>query len=176
MMKKPRIVSMVTKADLNSNVDIELLANILPSSLYEPEQFPGLFIKYKSPPLTFIIFFSGKIMGYGGQDLNYVEKMFKKIITICKKNDMIFPNITYPEIVMMVATVDVERRINLEMIVETELNIMYEPEMFPGLIWRFEKSLVAILFSSGKINITGAKTYDEIEYAYKKICDLISVV
>ncbi|HEX59473.1 MAG TPA: TATA-box-binding protein, partial [Methanomicrobia archaeon] len=42
----------------------------------------------------------------------------------------------------------------------------YEPEVFPGLVYRIEKPKVAILiFSSGKLVITGGKTKEDCEKA-----------
>ena len=46
----------------------------------------------------------------------------------------------------------------------------YEPEIFPGLIYRMEKPKITVLiFNSGKINFVGAKKQEDITEAYKKI-------
>jgi transcription initiation factor TFIID TATA-box-binding protein len=46
---------------------------------------------------------------------------------------------------------------------------MYEPEMFPGLVYRIQDSCVALLFSSGKGMIVGAKTIKEVNVAFYEI-------
>ncbi len=46
---------------------------------------------------------------------------------------------------------------------------MYEPEQFPGLIYRIQDSCVEILFASGKGVIAGAKSIEEINSAYYEV-------
>ncbi|NYT01111.1 MAG: TATA-box-binding protein, partial [Methanocellales archaeon] len=49
-------------------------------------------------------------------------------------------------------------------------NIEYEPEQFPGLVYRIkEPKVVVLLFGSGKLVITGGKKTEDIEAAVKKI-------
>jgi len=53
---------------------------------------------------------------------------------------------------------------------ELKEKISYEPQIFPGLIYRMDKPRLAILvFASGKVNIVGAKARDETYKAIKKI-------
>lgn len=42
---------------------------------------------------------------------------------------------------------------------------LYEPELFPGLIYKF-KNVKLVVFHTGKVNFTGAKTEMEIIKAY----------
>ncbi len=47
---------------------------------------------------------------------------------------------------------------------------MYEPEQFPGLIHRMsDPHVVLLIFSSGKMVITGAKREEEVYEAVRKI-------
>ena len=47
---------------------------------------------------------------------------------------------------------------------------MYEPEQFPGLIYRMEEpKIVILIFTSGKLVITGAKKEEEIYRAATKL-------
>lgn len=46
----------------------------------------------------------------------------------------------------------------------------YEPELFPGLIYRMSDPKVCLLiFVSGKVVLTGAKSKTDIDNAYRKI-------
>lgn len=46
----------------------------------------------------------------------------------------------------------------------------YEPELFPGLIYRMIKpKIVLLIFVSGKIVLTGAKVREEIYQAFEMI-------
>ena len=50
--------------------------------------------------------------------------------------------------------------------------VEYEPEQFPGLVYRLDTpDVVTLLFGSGKVVITGAKTTDAAGEALKKIFD-----
>ena len=52
----------------------------------------------------------------------------------------------------------------------------YEPELFPGLIFRMAKpKVVLLIFASGKIVLTGAKDREEIYDAYKRIKNLLAI-
>jgi transcription initiation factor TFIID TATA-box-binding protein len=43
-------------------------------------------------------------------------------------------------------------------------NIEYEPEQFPGLVYRIDDpKIVALLFSSGKIILTGGKRIEDVK-------------
>ncbi|EQD61179.1 transcription factor, partial [mine drainage metagenome] len=49
-------------------------------------------------------------------------------------------------------------------------NVEYEPEQFPGLVYRVEEpKVVLLLFGSGKVVCTGAKEENEIEQAVIKV-------
>ena len=49
-------------------------------------------------------------------------------------------------------------------------NIEYEPEQFPGLVYRLDDpDVVALLFGSGKLVITGGKKPEDAEEAVDKI-------
>ncbi len=51
---------------------------------------------------------------------------------------------------------------------------MYEPEQFPGLIYRMDKPRVVLLiFSSGKMVITGAKREEEVAEAVNTIYEIL---
>lgn len=77
-----------------------------------------------------------------------------------------------PEIVVqnIVASADLGVELNLDAIVFGLPNCEYEPEQFPGLIYRLKKpKVVLLLFGSGKIVCTGAKTREDVENAIVEV-------
>jgi transcription initiation factor TFIID TATA-box-binding protein len=73
------------------------------------------------------------------------------------------PRVTITNIV---CSYDIGTHINLNKVVITLNleNIEYEPEQFPGLVYRIhDPKIVALLFSSGKIILTGGKNLDDIK-------------
>ncbi|MCK4531780.1 MAG: TATA-box-binding protein, partial [Candidatus Aenigmarchaeota archaeon] len=64
------------------------------------------------------------------------------------------------------------RRIVLNKLVEKMENTEYEPEQFPGLVYRIkDPRAAALIFSSGKIVCTGAKSIAMSKEAMNKIVD-----
>ncbi len=50
----------------------------------------------------------------------------------------------------------------------------YEPELFPGLIYRMHKpKIVLLIFASGKIVLTGAKSREDIYTAFDNIYNIL---
>ena len=78
------------------------------------------------------------------------------------------------------ASHDVKFAIKLESLLqksqEKSIACRYEPELFPGLIFRMrEPAVVLLIFASGKIVLTGAKTRNDIYDSYKKILPVLQM-
>lgn len=71
----------------------------------------------------------------------------------------------------IVGSCDIKFPIRLEGLASRHHNFSsYEPELFPGLIYRMVKpKIVLLIFVSGKIVLTGAKVRDEIYHAFELI-------
>jgi len=79
-----------------------------------------------------------------------------------------------PQLVIqnIVASADLGQELNLNAIaMSLDLeNIEYEPEQFPGLVYRLsDPKVVVLLFGSGKLVITGGKRPEDAEIAVEKI-------
>ncbi|MEM4058505.1 MAG: TATA-box-binding protein, partial [Thermoplasmata archaeon] len=79
-----------------------------------------------------------------------------------------------PEIIVqnIVAVYDLNAELNLtDIAMSLGLeNVEYEPEQFPGLVYRVEDpKVVLLLFGSGKVVCTGAKKEEEILEAVAKL-------
>ncbi|MBO3754617.1 MAG: TATA box-binding protein, partial [Candidatus Brockarchaeota archaeon] len=74
------------------------------------------------------------------------------------------------EIQNVVASVILDQKIDLNMIVKNFENVEYKPDQFPGLVFRLEKPKTAtLIFSSGKMVSTGAKSEKQAHEAVHKI-------
>ncbi|RLI34275.1 TATA box-binding protein, partial [Candidatus Bathyarchaeota archaeon] len=70
----------------------------------------------------------------------------------------------------IVASANLGGMIDLEKAAYTLGRTMYEPEQFPGLIYRMDDpKVVILLFASGKLVCTGAKKESEVYEAVKKL-------
>ena len=70
----------------------------------------------------------------------------------------------------MVASGDINMTLNLDKLAFKLENAEYEPEQFPGLVYKVPNSHITfLLFGTGKIVCTGAKNEREIKDAVKKL-------
>lgn len=159
---------MVITADFfNNNVNLASLLNKLDDAEYEPEQFPGLVYRMKKPKVSFLIFSSGKMNCTGATSLKEAKDGIDKMLRTLKRIGI---KVRKPKIEVqnIVASAELGARLNLDKIAFNLENSEYEPEQFPGLVYRITKPKVAfLLFSSGKIVCTGARNEKQITEALK---------
>ena len=164
-----RVENVVASVNLNQRVDLEDVVKAFPSVKYQPETFPGVVFRLKRPKTATLIFRSGRMVCTGAKSergavravLKVVEELKKAGIIIAGKPDMNVQNI--------VATANLNGNIDLE-ISAHKLRAMYEPERFPGMIYRMEEPKVTILiFSTGKLVCAGAKKESEVRAAVGKL-------
>jgi len=134
---------------------------------YNPETFPGLILKIKKPKISSLVFSSGKLVLTGAKSTAMVKEGVNQMIKILRS---VGTEITEePEIIVqnIVASGHFNHRtINLELAALWLERSMYEPEQFPGLIYRLvEPKTVLLLFQSGNLVCTGAKTEEQVVQA-----------
>ncbi|RYH30169.1 TATA-box-binding protein [archaeon] len=127
-------------------------------------------MRIREPRTTALIFASGKMIVTGGKNVEDSQTAARKYVSIIQKIG--FPaRFTNYKVQNMTATCDVGFPIRLEgFLYAHPNNSTYEPEIFPGLIYRMtEPKVVLLIFVSGKIVITGAKTSENLSDAVDKI-------
>ncbi len=155
-------------------LDLGTLALSLNGAEYEPEQFPGLIYRLKNPKSATLLFRSGKLVCTGSRSLANVKQAIETVVSDVKKAGI--PIAALPEIIVqnIVASSDLGQDINLNAIaISLGLErVEYEPEQFPGLVYRLEEpKVVVLLFGSGKLVCTGARTPKDVEAAVRKITE-----
>jgi transcription initiation factor TFIID TATA-box-binding protein len=134
---------------------------------YNPERFPGLVMRIEKPKATILVFSTGKMVVTGMRDAKEAPDVVEKVLKRIQKCKISVAN---PEIVIqnIVASGDLKCSIDLNMAAVVMEYSMYEPEVFPGLIYRMqEPHTVFLLFSTGKIVCTGGKTEQIVHDATK---------
>lgn len=168
------IVNIVVSTSLDHDIPLEKMAATLSNTEYNPEQFPGLVIRIKEPKTSALIFSSGKVVCTGGRSIADVEQSLERIKeTLLKINIKIDIK---PEINIqnMVASGSIGMDLNLNTLAMKLDNTEYEPEQFPGLVYKLnEAKATFLLFSNGKIVCTGTKSEAEV---YKAVHMLIDVL
>jgi len=164
------IENVVASATLNQKVDLNAVVKGYPGVEYRPEQFPGLVFRLKRPKTATLIFNSGKMVCTGAKSEKEARRAVMKVIKELKRSGIII--ISKPELKIqnIVASGILGGMIDLEKAAYTLGHTMYEPEQFPGLIYRMqEPKVVILLFASGKLVCTGAKKEEDVYVAVDKL-------
>lgn len=170
------IQNVVVSSALNQEIALESVALDLTGADFDPEQFPGVIYRPESAEATCLIFRSGKITCTGAGSIEGARETVQATVETVRGLgiDVEKPTVTVQNIV---SDADLGEELNLEAIaIGLGLeDVEYEPEQFPGLIYRLdEPDTVVLLFGTGKTVITGAETRDEAEEALEAIIDRLS--
>jgi transcription initiation factor TFIID TATA-box-binding protein len=168
------IENVVASASLDQKIDLLAIMKVFRNVEYRPKQFPGLVFRLKRPKTATLIFGSGKMVCTGAKSEKMARSAVKKVVRELKNNGIII--LGKPKIVIqnIVASANLHGKIDLETAADIMENVMYEPEQFPGLIYRMgEPKVVMLLFASGKLVCTGAKHEDMVREAVEKLHDVL---
>ncbi len=171
-MAKMKIENVVASTSLGQELDLRAIELALDGAEYNPQQFPGLVYRLKEPKTATLLFRSGKVVCTGAKSLDDVKVAIGKVAKHIEKAGIfiqIEPNI---EVQNIVASSDLEQEINLNTVAITLglEKVEYEPEQFPGLVYRLDDpKVVVLLFGSGKMVCTGAKVPNDVVRAVDRI-------
>jgi len=165
-----KVENVVAAVTLNQKVDLNAVVKSFPGVEYRPEQFPGLVFRLKKPKTATLIFNSGKMVCTGAKSKKEAQRAVKKVVKELKQGGIIIIGKPELKIVNIVASGNLGGMIDLEKAVYDLENTMYEPEQFPGVIYRMaEPRVVMLLFASGKLVCTGAKKEQDVYDAVHKL-------
>jgi transcription initiation factor TFIID TATA-box-binding protein len=165
-----RVENVVASATLNQKVDLNAVVKGYPGVEYKPEQFPGLVFRLKRPKTATLIFNSGKMVCTGAKSEKEARRAVMKVVKELKKGGIIIISKPEMKIQNIVASANLGGMIDLEKAAYTLGRTMYEPEQFPGLIYRMEEpKVVILLFASGKLVCTGAKQEGDVYVAVDRL-------
>jgi transcription initiation factor TFIID TATA-box-binding protein len=165
-----KIENIVASAAFGVKVPLEQIVNTLEGMEYEPEQFPGLVYRMKKPKAAALIFGSGKIVCTGARSVADVNIVFKKVVSVVQKTGVKVPKDYKIQVENIVASAKLHGKLNLDKIAFNLENSEYEPEQFPGLVYRMKTPKVAfLLFGSGKVVCTGARSIKDVHIAVRKV-------
>ena len=164
------IENVVGTATLHQRIDLNAIVKGNPRVEYRPKQFPGLVYRLKNPKTAILIFNSGKMVCTGAKSENKSKRAVLKVIKELKTAGIIIVGKPEFKIVNIVASVTLSGTIDLEQCAYSLKKTMYEPEQFPGLIYRMdEPKVVFLIFASGKLVCTGAKKEEDVYNAVNKL-------
>lgn len=155
--------NVVSTVNLGCKLNLSHIALHARNAEYNPKRFAAVIMRIREPKTTALIFASGKMVCTGAKsedDSRTAARKYAKIILKLgfpvKFSDFKIQNI--------VGSCDAGFPIRLEgLTLEHGMFTSYEPELFPGLIYRMhDPKVVLLIFVSGKIVLTGAKLRSDI--------------
>jgi len=155
--------------EITEKIDLNIIARKYAEVEYNPERFPGLVMRIEKPRATILIFSTGKMVVTGLRKAAEAPKVVEKVVKNIRKAGI---KVSNPEITIqnIVASGDLHTNIDLNMAAIVMEYAMYEPEVFPGLIYRMQDpKTVFLIFSTGRIVCTGAKRKDIVRDAVLKL-------
>src|SRR6266540_912100 len=171
-MAKFRVENVVASTSLGHELDLKAISLALGGSEYEPDQFPGLIYRIKEPKTAILLFRSGKVVCTGAKSLENVKTAIAMVAKQIKAAGIPIKDDPEIEVQNIVATSDLGAQIDLNAVAVTlgPGAVEYEPEQFPGLVYRIdEPKVVLLMFGSGKVVCTGARKPADVEKAVEKI-------
>ncbi len=174
--KEPKLENIVSTVDLDCQLELRKIALQAKNAEYNPKRFAAVIMRIKAPKTTALIFSSGKMVCTGAKTENDSRTAALKYAKTIKKLgfDVKFKKFTIQNIVGSCA---VDFRVNLEELMLSHKKFCtYDPEIFPGLIYRMEKPhIVLLIFCSGKVVLTGAKEKAQLTDAFQKISPVLGM-
>lgn len=163
------IQNIVVRVNLNCKLDLNKISDRFPNISYDSNRFPGLFMRIIKPKSVLIIFHSGKIIITGTKIFDDIDFILEILIEQFNKENIAKNKLKKEnfeiEIVNIVITADLHNKIDLDLASLVLENSIYEPEVFPGLIYKHYEptSCTFLIFSTGKIVFTGINRVDIIK-------------
>ncbi len=165
----------MASASLEHGIDLQAVVKAFPTAEYRPKVFPGLVFHTKRPKTAILIFRTGKMVCTGGRSEKEARKALRKIVRKMKKMGMVIHGKLHIKIQNIVASVILGGKVDLEGFYEaggigSGRRMMYEPEQFPGVIYRMEDpKAVILIFASGKLVCTGTTKEEEVYQAVENL-------
>lgn len=177
-MAKPKtsskIQNIVATTSLGKDVPLTKLAKTISNTEYNPEQFPGLVLRVKQPKSAVLVFSSGNLVCTGTKSIAQVKQVIAQVIKILKKINVKItekPKVTVQNIV---ASGNIAMNLNLNYLSLALQNTEYEPEQFPGLVYKLEKPTATfLLFSNGKLVCTGTKNNEQLDDSMRQLINTL---
>ena len=171
---KPKISiqNIVASVSLNQRINLQEIVEKFPQTEYNPSVCPGLVFRLKKPKTATLIFGTGKMVCTGAKSEKESRSAVEKVVKELRSQGIVITEKPVVNIQNIVASGRVGMDLNLNVLAMKLKNTEYEPEQFPGLVYKLadgSTKATFLLFSNGKVVCTGTKSEDEVNKALDKL-------
>lgn len=164
------VENIVASAICKHRIDLDSIVKAFPYAEYKRNRFPGVIFKLNKPKTATLIFTSGKMICTGAKSERLARNAILKVVKELRDKGIEVDGRPEIQIQNIVASGSLGVPVNIEETARVLDKTMYEPDQFPGLVYRMEEPKVVILiFSNGKIVCTGAKQESEVYEAVSRL-------
>ena len=170
--------NVVATASLGTSIHLPLVVQRFPFCEYNRKKFAAMTVRLKNPCTTCLVFGSGRIVCTGSRTIMNTWLSIAEVWNIVREAGYGDSEVHEFRVQNMVANYDWGHAINLEVLSERyQAESNYNPELFPGLVMRFEStSIVYLVFASGKAVITGGQTEEEVDNHAQHLHGILTTV
>jgi len=175
------IQNVVASGRIAESLDLQALSLSMDDDgvTYKPKRFPGLVYRMRESKVAVLLFRSGKVVCTGGKSVEQAREAVRRVAeTVAAAGAKVRDKLDV-EIQNIVASADLNTDFDLRLIATTLLSedVEYEPEQFPGLVYRIrEPKAVILVFQSGKVVCTGTRTPEDAALAVHRFLDAVKGV
>ena len=160
------VENVVASADLKQRLNLDVVLSVSSGARYNPERFPGLIYRLKRPKSTLLLFSSGKVVCTGAKSVRSASTAIINTINQLSDSGIVIITKPTPQIENIVASTNLQGAVDLENAAQQLHRTIYDPEQFPGLIYRAnDPRSVFLIFTNGKTISTGTKTTTDLHQA-----------
>ncbi len=172
-----KVQNIVATTSLGKPVSISKLARTQSNTEYNPERFPGLILSVKKPKSKVLVFSSGNLVCTGTKSIGQVKQVIEQVIKQLRRINVRITEKPKINVQNIVASGSIDMNLNLNTLALELKNTEYEPEQFPGLVYKLdEPTTTFLLFSNGKLVCTGTKNKAQLEDSMKQLIKNIKEV
>lgn len=170
-----KLQNVVATVNLGVNIDLEKLSQTVSNAEYNPRRFAAVIMRIREPRTTALVFHSGKMIVTGAKFVEHCETAGRKFVHIIQRVGFAARFQEF-KVQNLTATCDMGFPIRLEALVYAHSQqATYEPELFPGLVYKMTNpKIVFLVFVSGKVVATGAKSEKILEEGFAKLYPYLS--
>src|SRR3989338_5837273 len=173
---KLRVQNIVATASLGKPVPLIKLTRSQSNTEYNPEQFPGLVLRIAKPKSAVLVFSSGNLVCTGTKSVEQVKQVISAVIRQLRKIGINITEKPRVKVQNIVASGSIDLTLNLNALALQLENTEYEPEQFPGLVYKLiEPNATFLLFSNGKLVCTGTKNKQQLEDSMTQLLKNVKV-
>jgi len=165
-----KVQNIVATTSLGKPISLTKLARTQSNTEYNPETFPGLILRIKKPKSAVLVFTSGNLVCTGTKSIQQVKQVIDLVIKQLRKINVKITDKPRINVQNIVASGSIEIQLNLNVLALELENTEYEPEQFPGLVYKLvQPTATFLLFSNGKLVCTGTKNKQQLDESIKQL-------